>query len=215
VRLLVFAREPEPGRVKTRLIPALGAQGAATLYAALLDRVLSVAAASAVGALELWADRAPAGAGLRARSEALGIELRVQSGGDIGVRMDDALTRVLAEGACPVLVGSDLPGLTVEHFRSAAAAFEAGAEAVFAPADDGGYGLVGLARPRPSLFAAMRWSTADVMAETARRLDANAVPWRRIAPVWDVDDPADLPRLATLPDFAPLLATLGWTQATG
>ncbi|MEE4383975.1 MAG: TIGR04282 family arsenosugar biosynthesis glycosyltransferase [Pseudomonadales bacterium] len=210
LRVLVFARAPEPGRVKTRLIPALGADGAAALYLDLLDHVLAEVAVPRGLAVELWVDRAPASPELRARADAMGAALRVQAEGDLGRRMDHALRRVLAEGALPILVGSDLPGLRAAHLEAAARALQEDAEAVFAPASDGGYGLVGLKRPMPELFADMPWSTPAVMDETAARLAAAGVRWTRLDALWDVDGPEDLARLATLPGFRARLTALGW-----
>jgi hypothetical protein len=199
--------------VKTRLIPALGADGAAALYLDLLDHVLAEVSLAQGLAVELWVDRAPAAPELEARAAAAGAALRVQVEGDLGRRMDDALRRVLGEGALPILVGSDLPGLTTAHLEAATRALREGAEAVFAPATDGGYGLVGLTRPMPELFTDMPWSTPAVMDETAARLAAAGVPWRRLEALWDVDAPEDLPRLADLPGFRARLAALGWRGA--
>lgn len=210
LRVLVFARVPEPGRVKTRLIPALGADGAAALYLDLLDHVLAEVSRPPGLAVELWVDRAPVAAELEARAAAAGAALRLQAEGDLGRRMDQALRRVLGEGALPILVGSDLPGLRAAHLEAAARALREDAEAVFAPATDGGYGLVGLTRPMPELFTDMPWSTPAVMDETAARLAAAGVRWTRLEALWDVDAPEDLPRLAALARFRARLAALGW-----
>lgn len=199
VRVLVFARDPVPGQVKTRLIPELGAAGACALYRLLLDHVVNEARRAEVGAVELWWDRAPSAAA-RSRWNPDG-PLRIQAGADLGARMDAALTATLAAGALPILVGSDLPGLTLQHCRDAARALRAGADAVLAPALDGGYGLVGLARPWPRGFEAMPWGTDRIMALTRQRAVAGGLQLKELAPVWDVDDAADLARLDAAPDF--------------
>ncbi|MEE4302315.1 MAG: TIGR04282 family arsenosugar biosynthesis glycosyltransferase [Pseudomonadales bacterium] len=199
VRVQVFARDPAPGRTKTRLIPALGAEGACRCYLCLLDATLACVRSAGFETLELWSDRPPEGPALRARADALGAALHVQAGDDLGARMAAALEHALAAGALPVLVGSDLPGLTPVHLRAAAAALEGGAEAVFAPAEDGGYGLVGLARPWPELFEGVPWGTDAVMAETRARAAGRGLV--ELEPLWDVDEPADLARLAGRPGF--------------
>lgn len=199
VRVQVFARDPEPGRTKTRLIPVLGAEGACRCYLCLLDATLASVRGAGFEALELWSDRPPRSTALAERADALGATLRVQSGADLGARMAAALEDALAAGTRPVLVGSDLPGLTPEHLRDAAAALEGGADAVFAPAEDGGYGLVGLARPWPELFRDVPWGTDAVMAETRARAAGGALV--ELAPLWDIDEPEDLARLAERPGF--------------
>ena len=203
VRILVFARDPQPGRVKTRLIPALGEQGAHDLYLQLLDRVLGRVRAAGIGVVELWSDREPSGDRLAELAAAHGVTaIRIQQGDDLGARMTHALETVLAEGALPVLVGSDLLDLTVQHCRDAGAALRGGADAVFAPTVDGGYGLVGLAAPWPAGFVDMPWGGPGVMAETRRRAEASGLERAELAGIRDLDEPADLARLAEIPGLA-------------
>jgi rSAM/selenodomain-associated transferase 1 len=199
VRILVFARDPVPGRVKTRLIPELGARGACALYLELLDLVLARVGAADVQRVELWSDRAPVGDALARRSP--GVPVRIQEGVDLGARMAHALEATLADGALPILVGSDLPGLTAQHCRQAAACLRGGKHAVFAPAEDGGYGLVGLARPWARAFEGIPWGGPEVMAQTRARAAADGIELVELASVWDIDDPEDLPRLDALPEF--------------
>ena len=199
VRVQVFARDPQPGRTKTRLIPALGAEGACRCYLCLLDATLARVRDADLGAMEIWSDGAPRTPALPDRAMALGATLRVQSGADLGARMAGALEDALASGVLPLLVGSDLPGLTAAHLSAGAAALRAGADAVFAPAEDGGYGLVGLSRPWPELFADVPWGTAEVMATTRARAIGRRVV--ELEPLWDVDEPEDLARLEGLVGF--------------
>jgi rSAM/selenodomain-associated transferase 1 len=199
VRVQVFARDPEPGRTKTRLIPALGADGACRCYLCLLDATLACVAAAAPDELELWSDRPPRSPLLRARARARGARVRVQAGADLGERMAGALEDALAAGALPLLVGSDLPGLRPAHLRAGAAALRAGADAVFAPAEDGGYGLVGLSRPWRALFRDVPWGTDAVMAVARARAAGGRLV--ELDPLWDLDEPADLERVAGLPGF--------------
>lgn len=199
VRVQVFARDPEPGRTKTRLVPALGAEGACRCYLCLLDATLASVRSAGLESFELWSDRPPQAAALGERASALGARLRVQEGADLGVRMARALEDALAEDALPLLVGSDLPGLTAAHLHAAAAALHDGAEAVFAPAEDGGYGLVGLTRPWPELFRDIPWGTDAVMAATRARAAGRRLV--ELEPLWDVDEPADLARLEGRPGF--------------
>jgi glycosyltransferase A (GT-A) superfamily protein (DUF2064 family) len=96
-----------------------------------------------------------------------------------------------------LLIGTDCPVLTPEHLRSAARDLIEKVDAVFLPAEDGGYALVGLKRPMPGIFRNMPWGTDAVMAETRRRLSRLGASWTEPATVWDIDRPEDLDRLSS------------------
>ena len=175
-RVLVFAREARAGRVKTRLVPLLGEQGAARLHARLVRRALDTARAARLGAVDLvWARR--------------------QRGADLGERMRHALARALRRAPRAILIGADCPALRARDLRRAARWLAGGADAVFAPAEDGGYALIGLRRVSPRLFAGVAWGGAQVMAQTRERLAALGWRWRELPAVWDVDRPEDYRRL--------------------
>jgi rSAM/selenodomain-associated transferase 1 len=206
--VILFARPLVRGTVKTRLEPALGADGALRLYEALLRYVASVCQAAELGPLTLaYAGDRP-GAALAALGEALGATLVSQGSGDLGDRMARALGDALEAGTWPVLLGTDLAGLKPGHLTAAAAALRAGDDYAFAPAEDGGYGVVAARRLDPELFAAMPWSTPSVMKETAGRLAALGRVWTRLPSLYDIDGPEDLPRLVDHPVLGPALATL-------
>lgn len=193
VRVQVFARDPVPGQTKTRLIPALGAAGARDCYRCLLGAMLERVHEAAVGEIELWADQSPTTDELAGFADAVGASLRVQRGEDLGARMVHALEDALVDGALPVLVGSDVMGLQSRHVQDAAARLRGGAAAVFAPAEDGGYGLVGLSAPWRTPFEDVPWGTSQVLAVTRERAIGRDVSW--LETVWDIDEPADLARL--------------------
>jgi rSAM/selenodomain-associated transferase 1 len=176
-KVIVFARAPRAGRVKTRLIPLLGAQGAARLHARLLHRALATARAARLGAVELWTAE------------------RRQRGADLGARMHHAFVRSLRRADRVILVGSDCPVLRAGDLRRAARWLAGGADAVFAPAEDGGYALIALRRVSPRLFAGVEWGGPRVMSQTRERLAALGWRWKEMAPVWDVDRPEDYGRL--------------------
>jgi uncharacterized protein len=192
--LAVFARAPVPGEAKTRLIPRLGAAGAARLQAALIRRALRTATDAALGPVSLWCAPDCSHPVFAACRDELDVALAPQCGRDLGARMLHAFTVL-----CPVqrvlLIGTDCPALTVDALRAAAAALDEGDDAVFVPAEDGGYVLVGLARPIAVLFGDIAWGSDRVMAQTRDRLRAAGVHWRELAPSWDVDRPEDLTRL--------------------
>lgn len=192
--VIVLAKAPQPGRVKTRLIGALGADGAARLHARLLERTIATALAARCGPVELHG--APVHHEfLRSLARRHGITLRAQAHGDVGARMHAAFSEGLRNHRRAVLVGSDCPALGPRDFRLAARWLH-GSDAVIAPAEDGGYPLIGLRRTSPMLFDGMHWSTAGVMAETRLRLARLGWRLRELRTLWDVDRPEDLLRLA-------------------
>jgi glycosyltransferase A (GT-A) superfamily protein (DUF2064 family) len=108
--------------------------------------------------------------------------------------MRHTLEAAAARGERMLLIGSDCPAITAEHLARAAAALEAH-DAVFTPAEDGGYVLVGIARPLPHVFEDVAWGTDGVMATTRARLGATGARWHELPPLWDVDRPDDYHRL--------------------
>jgi rSAM/selenodomain-associated transferase 1 len=193
VTIAILAKAPLPGLAKTRLAPVLGADGAASLQARLIERVVTTAQAAAVGPVTLWATPDHHHPVFQTVAALLGVALAVQPDGDLGARM---MTALAAAGGPAMVVGTDCPGLTPEHLRTAAQALVDGVDVVVVPVDDGGYGLIGMRQPQPALFHGMTWSTSSVMAETRRRLTRLGLSWREPARLWDVDVPADLERLA-------------------
>ena len=189
-RILVFAKAPVPGRVKTRLIPVLGEDGAADLARRMLERTLEEAAASGL-AVELCGDPA-----VEAWGELLPpVAFSWQGEGELGDRLARASARVLGEGDSLLLIGADCPALDRGSLREAAAALE-GHDAVLYPAEDGGYVLLGLSRFDASLFDRISWSSATVAAETLERIAA--LGWSvYVGPTLaDVDEAADLSVIA-------------------
>ena len=193
-QLIVFAKAPVPGLAKTRLAPALGADGAAALAECLLRHALLQATEADVGPVELCAAPDTTHPALRAAAAAFGADLTAQGGGDLGLRMHRALTRCLARHDRALLMGSDAPSLDATRLRAAALALESN-DAVFVPALDGGYALVGLCQADPRWFAGMTWSHARVMDDTRERLRAAGVRWAELPPVADIDAPDDLRHL--------------------
>lgn len=194
VRIAVFARAPVAGAVKTRLIPRLGEEGAARLHAALVRRALDSAVRAGAWPVELWCTpdaRHPFFAGCASE---FGASLHVQQGADLGRRMEHAFDRALGDNAALVLIGSDCPALSPGVIAKAAGALSSH-DAVVAPAEDGGYVLLGLARPVPELFAGIAWGGPEVMAQTRARLAGAGVDCRELETFWDIDRPEDHARL--------------------
>ncbi|MGZ8259009.1 MAG: TIGR04282 family arsenosugar biosynthesis glycosyltransferase [Caldimonas sp.] len=191
VAVVVMAKAPLPGFAKTRLIPALGAAGAAALAERLLDAAMAAASGAGLGLVELCCTPDRRHPAFARHARAAGVTLAEQGEGDLGVRMARAFERHLAAGRPALMIGTDAPALDAAMLVRAAAALH-DRDAVFVPALDGGYALVGLRRPMPALFADVPWSTPGVMATTRARLVAAGLRHAELSPVADVDEPADL-----------------------
>lgn len=192
--VIVMAKAPVAGLAKTRLIPALGPDGAAALAAWMLSQAVGEALAAALGPVMLCGAPDATHSAFAALARDPRVTLHPQGEGDLGARMARAFERALATHECAVLIGTDAPDLDATVLRHAAAAL-ATHDAVFAPAHDGGYALVGLRRAQPRLFDAMPWSTAQVMAITRERLRDGGLHWHELPALHDIDEPADLVHL--------------------
>lgn len=233
--LVLFARVPQPRRVKTRLVrpPLLDEVAVCVLYRAFLADCCAAGAASGIGRRRLyvadWADSAPeeedGRALLRELAVAHGFDLCTQEGAQLGARMEHALRAELAAGAeAVVLIGTDAPQVPASWLRRAAERLLDGAQVVLGPAADGGYWLVGARAPCPALFPAdMPWGSAAVLPRTLARLGAlqrAGVPVALLPLLHDVDTPEDLQLLCaqlwwqgqvTAPHTTAALARLGFS----
>jgi rSAM/selenodomain-associated transferase 1 len=193
--LLVFAREPVAGTVKTRLAKALGAPRALEAYRELLEATLAYAtearAQGIVGVIELWCTPEPGAPFFRALAARIGASLHAQSDGDLGARMRSAIADALTRNACALLIGTDCPMLGAAGL-AAAGQMLATHDAVLGPAEDGGFVLVGARIP--VAFDGVRWSSAHTLQDTRAAWTRAEVRWSELPPCWDVDEPADLAR---------------------
>jgi hypothetical protein len=195
--VIVFARAPIPSAVKTRLIPLLGAEGAAALHARLVKRTLQTARAAAFRQVELHGTPGIDDPFFRFCAAYYSAAPVAQAEGDLGTRMLAAFESALAHRPRALLVGSDCPALTARHLRAADRALRDGADAAFVPCEDGGYALIGLQRVEARLFAGIEWGAETVMAETRKRLRELGWRWRELETLWDVDRPEDYERLTS------------------
>lgn len=200
--LIVFLKHPEPGTVKTRLIPVLGAEIAADLYRALCE-VVFAGTVPRPGEFERLVFFAPPEAAEQVRGWLPGVRLLPQAGGDLGARMSGAFARAFDRGAeRAALIGTDSPAVSRATVVEALEALDA-ADLVLGPAEDGGYYLLALRKPRPELFDGMTWSTTVVLEETVARADTAGLRVHLLAPLRDIDTPEDL--RAEWPRLRPLL----------
>lgn len=189
-RVVIFAKAPVPGRVKTRLIPALGAHGAGRLAGEMLTHTVAEAVASGVDHVEICVDPHPAHPDWD-RYIPHHLPLSGQGEGDLGERLARTARRVIDGGEKVMLIGTDCPALDRRRIAAAARALETH-DAVIYPAHDGGYVLLGLGRFDATIFEGIAWSTATVAADTIARIGTLGWSLHIGETLRDVDVPADL-----------------------
>ena len=190
IQIAIFAKAPVAGYAKTRLIPRLGPQGAADLQALLVRRTVETATQSPLRPISLWCAPDRSHSLFTSLSQEFTFASHQQIGADLGARMLNAFEALTPNGPV-VLIGTDCPALTTEHLVQCADALRDGADAVFIPAEDGGYALVGLRRPVTQLFEGMPWGTNEVMSRTRECLRELKLDVFETQELWDVDTPAD------------------------
>ena len=192
--LIVFARVPRLGEVKTRLAAAVGASAALEAHRMLLVRTLETGARCSA-----FESRSLAIAGHDVEGECMrladrwGYGLASQRGGDLGARMAGAIDAACEGGALAVLVGSDCPELSADDLDQAVNALE-GNDVVIAPAEDGGYVLIGCANPGLPIFEGVAWGSARVFEQTLLCAERAGLRVARLRTLWDVDEASDWKR---------------------
>ena len=190
-KIIVFAKAPVAGFAKTRLAKVIGNEAAAKLSVRMLSETVAQAVASNLGAVDLCCAPDMSHAQFSLEKKMHKLELSEQGEGDLGQRMCRAFERALIDYQRVILIGTDAPDLQSTHLISAANALrEHGA--VFAPAHDGGYVLIGLSRSMPSLFEEISWSTSQVMVQTRNKLTALGESYFELPSMHDVDEAQDL-----------------------
>lgn len=203
--IMIFCKAPVPGKVKTRLLPSLSAAEAAEVHRELSRRALKTAAESGLCRVQLWCaptSRHPFFAELA--SGRAGV-LREQQGADLGARMRHAFDTAFSRYRRAVIIGCDCPSLTAADLDRALAALADSSRCALTPAEDGGYVLIGLNRPAPSLFTDMPWGSDRVLHLTLERLRRLRREVVQMDCRWDVDTADDLRRYRALypPDRRP------------
>ena len=191
--ILIFARAPISGQCKTRLIPALGQDGATAIHAAMIRHTLTTAHQAGVGPVELWCTPTPQHpffvTGL---SQQPPFTRHRQQGQDLGARMAHAIEHALQRYSRVILIGTDCPTLDENHLRQAQHLLVTGCDAVIGPAQDGGYVLIALSRTDPALFQGINWGTNTVLQQTRHCLSRLHYHWQELAELSDIDTADDL-----------------------
>jgi rSAM/selenodomain-associated transferase 1 len=191
LRLCIFARAPVRGRVKQRLAAELGDERALAVHIELVEGTLMRCTGRAAWRTDLWIADGDAGDPLISDwCDRFNVTFKSQQGDDLGARMNHALTACVMEGAVPVLIGCDCPDIDALYVERAFSALDE-ADVVLGPAEDGGYGLMGIRRPAPSLFDEIPWGTDRVLERTLQRAAESGLVVELLAPIRDVDTVAD------------------------
>jgi hypothetical protein len=188
-RILIFAKAPAAGAVKTRLIPRTGAAGAAQFAQRMLRFTCAEALAVPGARAELCTSPDPGDAAWRGRIPA-GVETSDQGSGELGERLARATKRAIDAGESAILIGSDCPALERKRLKSAVDALQE-VDAFIHPALDGGYALLALRRFSPDLFSGIAWSTSAVAEETLKRIHSLGWSYAVGEKLRDIDEPAD------------------------
>lgn len=195
-RILIFAREPVLGQVKTRLQSTLGKKQTYDLHSALVTYQVAQAGRNLLAPIELWVTSNPKHELFQ--SVVGQSNVFEQQGDDLGQRMLNAASTALQRSKSVVLIGADCPSVDSAYLEQALDQLNQNKDLVFGPAEDGGYVLFGMNQVMPDLFFNIRWGTDSVMSLTMQRVKASGLTYKLLEPRWDVDRPEDLERLSEL-----------------
>lgn len=189
--LLVFTRAPVPGQTKTRLIPLLGAQGAAEFHETVLSETLADAKASMFETVEIWCEPDINHPFLQQCSLDFSCALQVQHGNNLGEKMHHATNETLATYNFVVLIGCDCPAISTDILNQSYQALSNGKDAVLGPSSDGGYYLIGLKKPNPDIFQDMSWGKGNVAEMTRQNFIRLGLDYIELVELADIDTPDD------------------------
>jgi len=192
--LLVFTRAPIPGQTKTRLIPLLGAQGAAKFHEAVLLKTLADAKASNYETIEIWCEPDINHPFLQRCSLNFSCALTVQHGNNLGEKMHHATDVALVTNNFVVLIGSDCPALSTDILNQSYQHLTNGKDAVMGPTSDGGYYLIGLKKPEHGIFQDISWGEGNVAETTRQKFNLLGMDYAELEELSDIDTPDDYQR---------------------
>lgn len=196
-RLLIFAKAPIPGQVKTRLQQQLGPMGCAKLHEQLTIKTLEMVCSRRITPVELWCAPDKTHPFFRRCRATFRITLKTQQGENLGSRLSNALIHAAKHCDSTVIIGTDCPKMDYTYLESAFHALGNGHDLVLGPAKDGGYVLIGTKQAEPALFAGIHWGTDQVLAQTRAAAQRLRWSWTELPTLRDIDRPEDLVHLRT------------------
>lgn len=197
-RLLVFAKAPRAGKVKTRLQPTLSAQQCAQLQKQLIEHCLHIATAADVYPVELWSDdiNDPF---IKSMATRFTIKTKQQVGDTLGARMQHAMQTALQSSSSVMIIGSDCPALNTEYLQRAATSSNNNpGSVVIGPANDGGYVLLASNKALDALFQNINWGSDTVLQQTCNNLEQQGINCIKLPTLWDLDRCDDLKHLESI-----------------
>lgn len=203
--LMVFCKAPVAGQVKTRLMTEISAEQAVEVYIELCLKTIKLTSQNNLCPVQLWCSPTTRHLFFSAVAQTYNLALWQQQGENLGERMNHAFCTTLDTCSRALLIGCDCPSLTEQDLVQALSALDKDTNCVLAPAEDGGYILIGLTRPIPELFNNIPWGTDQVLNNTRTKLQQLNIPYQELNEQWDLDTPADLARYRTLVPTNPSL----------
>ena len=191
-KLIILAKAPVPGKVKTRLQPTISPDDAAKLQAFFIQQTIELVSSLKGVDVELRCTPDDSHPVFQQCARDLKITLKQQQGKDLGERMANALQEALTRYQQVIVIGTDCPELTTDYLNEALLRLRQGTKAVIGPANDGGYVLLGLRRFSPLLFSDINWGSNQVFSETYEKLQQLGWDWHELNSLRDIDTPADL-----------------------
>lgn len=196
--IIVLCKAPIAGNVKTRLMPALSAKQAMEVHITLTRRLLSWLSASKIAPILVWCSPDIEHAFFQFCVTEYGVTLFEQCEGDLGAKMNQAITAGLKQFKQVVLVGCDCPSLSEEDLIMTLSDLRAGQDVVLAPAEDGGYVMIACQAANPSLFSDMHWGTDRIFQSTVDKINEMKLSFTTTPMQWDVDTIEDWQRFCLL-----------------
>ncbi len=189
---LVFTKTPEPGKTKTRLIPALGINGAYKVHIKLLKYTIKLTSQIKVIDFFLYYTTKKNNKWLLAFATEHHLSTQIQTGNDLGERMYNAAKISLEKYSHCIIIGTDCPELSIAYIEEAKKYLTTGFDAVIGPAHDGGYVLIGLNRVNKHIFSNIEWGSFSVFKNTVDIFQRLNISYKTLATLHDIDRKEDL-----------------------
>lgn len=196
--ILIFCKAPVPGKVKTRLTTAFSAEDAAEIHRQLSLQTIATVVTSHLCQVQLWCSPTMEHVFFQRIVAQYPVSLHQQAEGDLGQKMHYAISLALETCRNAIVIGCDCPTLSKEDFQESITALNNGSDIVLAPAEDGGYVLIGMHQPHTEIFRGITWGSSLVLAETRTRISYLQLKSYELNDHWDIDTPDDLKRLRNM-----------------
>ena len=193
-KILIFAKEPVAGKVKTRLARSIGEAAALQFHEQMLRHTLEMVCRYQLAVVELHISGNSEHPLIQSLSKEFNISVYSQKGGDLGEKMFFALEQSLENSNYSVLIGTDCPVMDVDYLSNALTALFRGQDVVLGPAEDGGYVLVGTSNVKKDWFDDISWGSHHVIEQSRQKMKASGARLEELQTLWDVDQIEDLQR---------------------